>query len=143
MAAELLKAHANVKAVTRDANYTPLHIASKNGNAAVVRALLNAGADVNARESAHGQTPLIFAAEYNRADAIRVLLKHGADANAYTTEDNIVEDQARDQAAQKKRNEVLISFMPQARKDSVTAAMKAEAARLAANPGLAGGRGTC
>jgi ankyrin repeat protein len=174
MANELLKAHASVKAVTREASYTPLHIASKNGNAAVVRALLNAGADVkaltnsgatalhlaagsgsadavlaliekgadvNAKESAHGQTPLVFAAEYNRADAIRVLLKHGADANVYTAEENLGEQSARDQAAQKKRNEVLISYMPQARKDSVAAAAKAEAARLAANPGLAGGRG--
>lgn len=174
MANALLKAHASVKAVTREGNYTPLHVASKNGNAAVVRALIKAGADVNAvtnsgatalhlaagsgsadavlaliekgadvnaKESTHGQTPLIFAAEYDRADAIRVLLKHGADANARTTEENIVEQSARDQAAQKKRNEVLISFMPQARKDSVTAAIKAEAARLAANPGLAGGRG--
>ena len=173
MANALLKAHASVKAVTREGNYTPLHIASKNGNAAVVRALIKAGADVNAvtnsgatalhlaagsgsadavlaliekgadvnaRESTHGQTPLIFAAEYDRADAIRVLLKHGADANAFTTEENLNEQSARDQAAQKKRNEVLISFMPQARKDSVAAAAKAEAAKLAANPGLAGGR---
>lgn len=173
MANALIKAHASVKAITREGNYTPLHIASKNGNAAVVRALIKAGADVNAvtnsgatalhlaagsgsadavlaliekgadvnaKESMHGQTPLVFAAEYNRADAIRVLLKHGADANAYTTEENIVEQSARDQAAQRKRNEVLISFMPQARKDSVTAAIKAEAAKLAANPGLAGGR---
>ncbi|HEY2850176.1 MAG TPA: ankyrin repeat domain-containing protein [Gemmatimonadaceae bacterium] len=174
MANELLKAHASVKAVTREASYTPLHIASKNGNAAVVRALLKAGADVkaltnsgatalhlaagsgsadavlaliekgadvNAKESAHGQTPLVFAAEYDRADAIRVLLKNGADPNVYTAEENLGEQSARDQAAQKKRNEVLISYMPQARKDSVTAAIKAEAARLAANPGLAGGRG--
>ena len=174
MATELLKAHASVKAVTREGNYTPLHVASKNGNAAVVRALIKAGADVNAvtnsgatalhlaagsgsadavlaliekgadvnaKESIHGQTPLIFAAEYDRADAIRVLLKHGADANAYTAEESLTEESARDQAAAKKRNEVLISFMPQSRKDSVTAAIKAEAARLAANPGLAGGRG--
>jgi ankyrin repeat protein len=174
MANALLRAHASVKAVTREASYTPLHIASKNGNAAVVRALIKAGADVNAltnsgatalhlaagsgsadavlaliekganvnaKESAHGQTPLVFAAEYDRADAIRVLLKHGADANVYTTEESIVEQSARDQAAQKKRNEVLISFMPQIRKDSVAAAAKAEAAKLAANPGLAGGRG--
>ena len=175
MANALLKAHANVKAVTREGSYTPLHIASKNGNAAVVRALIKAGADVNAltnsgatalhlaagvgqrrrgaradregRRSSTRRNPRtdrrrsIFAAEYDRADAIRVLLKHGADANAYTTEENLNEQSARDQAAQKKRNEVLISFMPQARKDSVAAAAKAEAARLAANPGLAGGRG--
>jgi uncharacterized protein len=174
MANALIKAHASVKAVTREASYTPLHIASKNGNAAVVRALIKAGADVNAltnsgatalhlaagsgsadavlaliekgadvnaKESAHGQTPLVFAAEYDRADAIRVLLKHGAEANAYTTQENIVEESARDQAAQKKRNEVLISFMPQARKDSMAAVIKADAAKAAANPALAGGRG--
>jgi ankyrin repeat protein len=50
------------------------------------------------------------------------------------------DEAARDQAAQKKRNEVLVSFMPQERRDSVTAAMKEAAAKAAANPALAGGR---
>ena len=40
---------------------------------------------------------------------------------------NLQEEGARDQAGTKKRNEVLISFMPQARRDSVTAAAKAQA----------------
>jgi ankyrin repeat protein len=168
----LVKAHANLKATTRIGSYTPLQIASKGGNAAVVRALINAGADVNAvttsgatalhlaaasgnadavtaliekganvnaKESEWGQTPLVFAAEYDRADVIRVLLKHGADANAHTTDVNINEEAARDQAAMKKRNEVLISFMPQARKDSVAAAQREAAAKAAANPALAAG----
>ncbi|HMA23714.1 MAG TPA: ankyrin repeat domain-containing protein, partial [Gemmatimonadaceae bacterium] len=43
----LLRAHANVKAVTRIGNYTPLHIASKAGSGSVVRALLKAGSDPN------------------------------------------------------------------------------------------------
>ncbi len=40
---------------------------------------------------------------------------------------NLQEEGARDQAGTKKRNEVLIAFMPQARRDSVTAAAKAQA----------------
>jgi ankyrin repeat protein len=96
---------------------------------------------VNAQESEWGQTPLLFAAEYDRADVIRVLLKRGADANAHTTNVSLNDEAARDQAAQKKRNEVLVSFMPQERRDSVTAAMKEAAAKAAANPALAGGRG--
>jgi ankyrin repeat protein len=174
MANLLIRAHASLKAATRNGGYTPLHVASKDGNAAVVRALIKAGsdvnamtatgatalhlaaasgsadavtalldkgADVNAKESEWGQTPLLFAAEYDRADVIRVLLKRGADANAHTTNVSLNDEAARDQAAQKKRNEVLVSFMPQERRDSLTAAMKEAAAKAAANPALAGGRG--
>ncbi len=170
----LVKAHANVAATTRIGGYTPLDIASKSGNAAVVRALLNAGSDANARtlsgatplhlaaasgsadavsalldkganpnakESEWGQTPLVFAAEYDRADVIRVLLKRGADANVHTTNLSLTEDAARDQAATKKRNEVLVSFMPQARRDSVVAAQAKAAAAAAANGGGRGGFG--
>jgi ankyrin repeat protein len=44
MAAELLRAKANVTSRTRIGAYTPLHIAARTGSAAVVRALLAAEA---------------------------------------------------------------------------------------------------
>jgi ankyrin repeat protein len=135
----LIKAGADVNAVTTS-GATALHLAAASGSADAVTALIEKGANVNAKESEWAQTPLVFAAEYDRADVIRVLLKHGADANAHTTDVNISEEAARDQAAMKKRNEVLISFMPQARKDSVAAALRDAAAKAAANPALAGGR---
>jgi ankyrin repeat protein len=164
MADALLKAHANVKAVTHIGSYTPLHVASKSGSPAVVRelikagsdvnaattggstplhfaassgnpdalsALLDAGANANARELEWGQTPLIFAAEYDRGAAIRVLLKRGADPSLHTNVLNLTEETAREQAATKRRNEVLISFMPKERRDSIA---KAAAATAAAAP---------
>ena len=157
MAAELLRAKANVTSRTRIGAYTPLHIAARTGNPAVVRALLGAGSDVkatttsgatalhlaaaagnadvvkallskgadpNARESNWGQTPLIFAAEYGRAAAVQVLMKHGADASIHTRIDNLSDDAARDQAAEKKRRAVLVSFEPPARHDSAEADFK-------------------
>ena len=163
IAALLLRAHANVKAVTRIGAYTPLHIASKRGSAAVVRELIKSGADVsatttsgatplhfaaaggsadavtalldhganvNARESEWAQTPLVFAAEYDRPATIRVLLKHGADPSIHTATLNLNEESAREQAATKKRNEVLISFEPEKHKnDTVKAAMPAAPAQ--------------
>ena len=191
MAAELLRARANVKVRTRIGAYTPLHIAARTGNPAVVRALLSAGSDVkatttsgatalhlaaaagnpdvvkallakgadpNARESSWGQTPLVFAAEYGRAAAIQVLVKHGADPSIHTKVTNLTDDAARDQAAEKKRRAVLISFEPPARHDSAEAdyrkaldaaraAARANAPRTAADSasaqtgGQGGGRG--
>jgi len=165
MAATLLKAHANVKAVTHIGSYTPLHIASKAGSASVVRELIKAGSDVNAattdgaaplhfaaasgnadavtalldkganpnaREVEWGQTPLIFAAENDRPGAIKALLKHGADASAHTNVLNLSEEAAREQAATKKRNEVLTSFEPKERRDSIAKAMAAAAKAAAA-----------
>ncbi len=167
LAAELLRAKAIVTLRTRIGAYTPLHIAARTGNPAVVRALLAAGADVkatttsgatalhfaaaagnpdvvkallakgadpNAKESNWGQTPLVFAAEYNRAAAIQVLMKHGADPSIHTKLSNLSDDAARDQAAEKKRRAVLISFEPPARHDSAEADYKKalEAARAVA-----------
>src|SRR5687768_11971626 len=43
MMAVLLRAKANVRAVTRIGNYTPLHVAAKTGDPRAVRALLDAG----------------------------------------------------------------------------------------------------
>jgi ankyrin repeat protein len=153
MAAVLLRARANERAVTRVGGYTPLHIAAKRGSAAVVKALLDAGSDakvltgtgatalhfaaasgnaasvaalvarggdVNAREPEWGQTPLVFAAAKDRADAIRVLLRAGADPNLHTSVMNLTESAAVEQAAARRRNEVLVSFEPERHRDSVT-----------------------
>jgi ankyrin repeat protein len=167
IAAMLLAAHADVKAVTRIGHYTPLLIASRTGSPAVVRALLAAGsdanvrsdagasplhlaaaagntdvvtalidrgADVNAKEPVWGQTPLIFAASYDRADAIRVLIKRGADPSVHTKLTNLTEEGTREQAAAKKRNEVLVSFEPEKHKGDTakTAASGADSAAAAA-----------
>ncbi len=135
----LVKAGSNVNAVTAT-GVTSLHLAAQAGSAEAVSALLDKGADPNVKEPDMGQTPLVFAAEYDRADAIRALMKHGADANVHTKDLVLTEEAAKEQAATKKRNEVLVSFMPQSRRDSVTEADKAAAAKAAANPALAGGR---
>jgi ankyrin repeat protein len=129
----LLSAGSDVKATTTS-GATALHFAAAAGNADVVKALLAKGADPNARESTWGQTPLIFAAEYGRAAAIQVLMKHGADASIHTRLANLTDDAAREQAAEKKRRAVLISFEPPARHDSAEADYKKalEAARAAA-----------
>ena len=121
VATALVKAGADVNAVT-STGATALHFAAAAGNPDVVSLLLDHGANANARESEWGQTPLVFAAEYNRAAAIRVLLKRGADPSLHTTMVNLTEEAARDQAATRKRNEVLISFEPAQRRDSIAAA---------------------
>jgi ankyrin repeat protein len=126
-----------------DANgATALHLAAAAGSPEAVSALLEKGANPNARESEWGQTPLFFAAENDRAAAIKALIAKGADPSLRSNVANLQEDAARDQAGTKKRNEVLISFMPQARRDSVTAAAKAQAradsiALAEAGPGAA------
>jgi uncharacterized protein len=81
LAQTLLYAGANVKATTRINSYTPLLLAAKNGNAAVMQPLLKSGADANLATS-NGTTPLMFAAAAGSADAVKILLDHGADVNA-------------------------------------------------------------
>ncbi|MBV9880194.1 MAG: ankyrin repeat domain-containing protein, partial [Gemmatirosa sp.] len=129
----LLAASSDVRATT-SGGATALHLAAAAGNADAVRALLAKGADANARESVWGQTPLVFAAEADRADAVAALLAGGADPSIRTRVVNLTEQAARQQAAEKKRNAVLISFEPPARHDSAEADFKraSTAARAAA-----------
>lgn len=111
----LLKAGSDVNAVS-EAGATPLHFAAAAGNPDVVTALIDRGANVNARELQWGQTPLIFAAAHDRAEAIAALLTRGADVSVHTKTINLQEDGAREQAAARKRAEVLVSFEPEKHK---------------------------
>jgi ankyrin repeat protein len=115
----LLEAGSDAKALT-GTGATALHFAAASGSAAAVSALIARGADVNAREPEWGQTPLVFAAAKDRADAIRVLLKAGADPNLHTSVMNLTEAAAVEQAATRKRNEVLVSFEPERHRDTAT-----------------------
>src|SRR5262245_26933447 len=81
LAAILLRAGAKVDAGTRIGNYTALHVAAKEGHAAVVRALVGAHANVHAT-TATGATALHFAASSGNVETITLLLDHGADVNA-------------------------------------------------------------
>jgi ankyrin repeat protein len=77
----LLVAGANVRATTRINGYTPLFLAAREGNAAVVAALLDAGADAKA-VSVTGSTPLMLAAGAGNVDAVQRLLDAGAEVDA-------------------------------------------------------------
>lgn len=81
MAELLIQAGADVHAKTRLGDITPLFIAAKDGNAAVIESLLSAGAGANAT-NAMGTTPLMLASASGVTDAVESLLEHGADVNA-------------------------------------------------------------
>ncbi|MEP6491786.1 MAG: ankyrin repeat domain-containing protein [bacterium] len=118
------------------AGATALHFAAASGSVEAVTALADAHADVNAKESEWGQTPLMFAAAADRGAVIRVLIKRGADPSIKTKMVNLTEQGAQDQAANRKRAEVMMSLLPAAVRDSMKAATVATAA--AATPGLPG-----
>ncbi len=77
----LLAAGANVKAATRIGAITPLFMACKNGNAAMVGALLKSGADPNSTDE-RGTTALMTAAASGSGAAVEMLIDHGAEVNA-------------------------------------------------------------
>jgi ankyrin repeat protein len=81
LAQMLLYAGANARAMTRLGAYTPIILASQNGNAALIDLLIKAGADPKAPTTS-GTTPLMLASASGHADAVRVLLAAGADPNA-------------------------------------------------------------
>ncbi len=106
----LLAAGSNAKATTTTGNVTPLHFAAAAGSREAVLALLDRSADVNARESSWGQTPLMFAAGHNRVAALKTLLARGADPSITSNVVSLPAQQALDQAAERRRNEVLAAF---------------------------------
>ena len=61
--------------------WTALHWASREGNAADVRALINVGADTEARDALQ-RTPLHVAAQFGHRMAVLALIEGGADINA-------------------------------------------------------------
>src|SRR5262245_19478674 len=70
MVGMLLRAGADVAAVTRTGEYTPLHLASRTGSAAVIARLLESAADAKARTTNSGATALHFAAASGSAEAV-------------------------------------------------------------------------
>jgi ankyrin repeat protein len=81
IAQTLIVAGANVGAATVLIGSTPLHLAAKHGQAAVIRLLVKSGGDPNRRDTL-GVTPLMLAAASGNADAVTALVDAGADANA-------------------------------------------------------------
>jgi ankyrin repeat protein len=82
----LIFAGANISAVTRIGQYTPLHLAGKSGSVPLAKALLKAGADINVRSSNSGVTPLHMAATSGSAEVINLLADAKADINAREAE---------------------------------------------------------
>ena len=81
MAKILLYAGANVKATTRIGGYTPLLVASRDGDAPMIETLLAAGADANSATT-NGTTALMLASAAGRVDAVKALLAKNANVNA-------------------------------------------------------------
>ena len=132
--AALLAGGADARAMT-GAGGTALHLAAAAGDTVAVRALVRAKADVNARETEWGQTPLMFAAANDRADAVRALLAAGADPLLRTEVVDLTTRTAREQAAARKRNEVMIAFLPEKIRDSILQAGAPQPAAGAAGLG--------
>ncbi len=118
----LLAAGANVNTPTETGAYA-MHLAASSGSAEAVTALAAAKGDPNARETQWGQTPLMFAATSNRPATITALLKAGAKPSLHTQPLDLSEELARQQAAARKRNEVLLAALPKEQRDSIVEAM--------------------
>ena len=81
VAAFLIDEHLqDINVLDSNTNETPLHTASREGHAVVVRLLLENGADVMAK-SKHERTALHLASMYGRVDVARVLLKYGGEVD--------------------------------------------------------------
>ena len=76
-----LAAGADVNAQTRLGEMTPLFMAARSGNAAIIEALFEAGADATSA-STIGTTALMLAAGSGSPDAVQALLDAGAPVNA-------------------------------------------------------------
>ncbi|MBZ5602567.1 MAG: ankyrin repeat domain-containing protein [Acidobacteriia bacterium] len=81
LAKVLLEAKAKIDVTTRLGAATPLFMACRSGNAAIIELLIKAGAEVNSPDE-HGTTPLMMAAAAGNRDAVKVLIDHGANVNA-------------------------------------------------------------
>ncbi len=81
LARMLIQAGANVEAVTRLGDISPLFMAAESGSAEMIALLLGAGADPNSSKST-GTTPLMLAAASGDVDAVGMLLERGADVNS-------------------------------------------------------------
>lgn len=119
----LVAAGANVNTPTETGAYA-MHLAAASGSAEAVTALVGAKADPNALETQWGQTPLMFAATANRPETITALLKAGAKPSLHTQPLDLSEELARQQAAARKRNEVLLAALPKQQRDSIMDAME-------------------
>ncbi len=73
----LIKNRANINAVDRQDQQTPLHWAAWVGNDEIVDFLIQKGASINVRDKA-GKTPLALAEEQGKGKAARILKKAGA-----------------------------------------------------------------
>ena len=80
LAHSLLEAGASVSPKTRLGALTPLFMASKNGNPAMVELLLDAGADARARNK-NGTTSLMMAAASGNIETVQTLLNRDADVD--------------------------------------------------------------
>ena len=76
----LIKAGADVNAVDKNGR-TPIRMAARYGNVAMVSVLIKAGADVNAADK-NGRTPIRMATGYGYKVVVSMLIKAGADVNA-------------------------------------------------------------
>ena len=79
---ETLKADPNVRAV--GSNATPLHLAAKQGDLAIIEALLTRGASPNAADK-DGWTALLLAAKHGHAECAAALVGAGASMLNRTT----------------------------------------------------------
>ena len=76
---EVEKLHCDIDAQSK-AGISPLHIAVKTRNLAMVDYLLDHGADVDIQDG-NGYTPLLYAIAQRRIEIVRSLVRHDADVN--------------------------------------------------------------